>query len=138
MSSPLTLPEVTHRTGQPLRRLRLWCATGRLSCERADGMWTLEERQIPLVVALGLGHGRLDDSRRVIALAVPKANLGPDVAERVERAIGLEAGAVTLAELALDGQDHVIATWSSGIDPDGRLGRLSELADELGADLLEA
>lgn len=50
MEALLALDEVAQRTGQPVRRLRQWCATGSLRCERDGHGWLIPETEVPRVI----------------------------------------------------------------------------------------
>jgi hypothetical protein len=132
----LTLDEVSDRTGEPAHRLRRWCATGSLACELDGHVWRIHASTIPAVHALAKRRRTIVDDRRAIAMAVPKAIVTYDLGERVENAMGLPSGGVSTSTLVVDGEEHIVAVWSrlAGSEADHAL---SDLADELGGDLLD-
>ncbi len=136
MDRLLTLAEVHDRTGESVARLGRWCATGKLACERAGGEWLLPEPQLRLVHELREERSRIVATRRAIGMLVPLRHVTFDLASRVERTLGLRAGAASVTRLALDGRDYLLALWPN--DPTiTRARAVAQLADDLGADLLE-
>jgi hypothetical protein len=132
----LSLDAVHERTGERPMSLRQWCATGKLACERADGAWLVPEPQLPLVRALGRQRARIVATRRAIGMVVPLRRVTYDLGSRVERALGLRAGATLVTALALDDEDYLVAVWPN--DPELRgAAAVSDLADDLGGDLLD-
>lgn len=135
MDEPLTLDAVSIQTGISARRLREWCATGRIKCERDGTHWmipTSEGERLAALAATAFGS----DTDRPVALVVPAdvapRNLGDEVAHR----LGLEPASVAMSSLAIDGQDYVVAVWKDGPE-EGGLPKLLELAEEVGGALLD-
>lgn len=132
----LALEDAAQLTGQPVRRLRQWCATGRIRCERDGRGWLVPEVEI--------GHVRSSAAARIIqgsdstarALVVPQfvvesANLRGQVA----RELRIPSEAVSMGQLTIDDQPYVIVTWPS-VD-DARGSALADLAERLGGELLD-
>ncbi|MFL5674354.1 MAG: hypothetical protein ACJ779_05070, partial [Chloroflexota bacterium] len=82
------------RYGVPIVRLRRWCATGKLRCERDGDGWLIPAAEADHVVELSRAYGK--PSATVRALAVPVPAVPPDLATRVAAGLGLSVGAVTL------------------------------------------
>jgi hypothetical protein len=136
MDRLLSVDEVHDRTGERPIRLRQWCATGKLACERAEGAWLVPEAQLPLVRTLGRERARIVARQRAVGMVVPLRQVTYDLATRIERVLGLRTGAALVTALALDDEDYLVAVWPN--DPRLRGARaVSDLADDLGGDLLE-
>ncbi len=135
MDDLLTLELVSGQTGIPIRRLREWCATGNLRCERRDDEWVIPTAESAQVAALAAAQWARFEEDHPIALVVPAEvaprNLGDEVAHR----LGLQPESVAMSTLAIDGQDYVVAVWKDGPE-DGGLPKVVELAKEVGGDLL--
>lgn len=136
MSRLLSLAEVSTKTGQTIRRLRLWCATGSLACEPDGRSWSVRESELPAVRALAARRDRIIPDERAVALTVPRALVSYDLASRIETAMGLRTGEVSTTNLVLDGEEHMVAVWPHVSGIEGRPA-LEDLADELGGDLLD-
>ena len=133
----LTLPEVAAQTREPEARLRRWCATGKLTCERDGRAWLVPATELPLVVLLGRRSGGSGGDRPLVGLALPGPTEARDLAEEVAALLGVATTTVVVRELAIDGDPYVVATWLD--DPGPRAaGRLEELALARGGELLEA
>lgn len=138
MDQFMTLEAAASATGQSVTRLRAWCATGKLRCEKDGGGWAipiLELVRVALLVEereIGLAAGRAE------ALVVPVASAPPDLRAEIARRLGLAAGAVTTSTLALDGTEYVLAVWKveRAAGPQ-ELAPLVELAEELSGQLLD-
>lgn len=132
----LDLDDVAERTGQPVRRLRQWCATGSIRCERDGRGWLIPEAELSRVVANAAARALLASTRRARALVVPNAALGSvDLKEEVAHRLQQPEGSVSTSKLMIDGQEYVIATWA---DADGgrATAAVADLAEELGGELL--
>lgn len=136
MDHLLTLDEVSDRSGEPVHRLRRWCATGSLACELEGHVWRIHSSAIPAVHALANRRRAIVDDRRAIAMTVPKAIVTYDLGERVETAMGLPSGDVSTMTLVVDGEEHIVAVWPRTTESHADRA-LSDLADELGGDLLD-
>ncbi len=117
-----------------MARLRRWCATGELTCERDSDGWGLFEHDLPRVMLMASQQERIGARRRAIALAVPKSSPALDLAGVVERHLVLPPGTVSSTTVAIDGEDHLVAVWPSvhQAPPDA----LASLAAMVGGELL--
>lgn len=138
MDHLISLESAALASGEPVRRLRTWCATGKLICEKQDGSWVLALSQIPRVVELVAEHDRAVADGRAIAVLVPVDSATPDLASEIARRLGLRDGqTVSTSTLALDGSEYLIAVWKTeGADP-LELAPVAELVAELGGELLD-
>jgi hypothetical protein len=131
----LSLADAAARYGVPLVRLRRWCATGKLRCERDGDDWLVPVAEAARIAELSTQYRA--GTAPVRALAVPATLVPSDLATTVADRLGLTATAVSLTPLALDGVDYVVAVWRGDILRDGGLPALQELAVELDAELLD-
>jgi hypothetical protein len=131
----LSLERAAAQYEVPLVRLRRWCATGKLRCERAGDDWVIPVSEAARIEELAQQYDT--GSGRVRGLAVPVPVVPPDLATTVAARLGLTRSAVTLTPLALDGVEYVVAVWRGDIERDGGLPALQELAVELDAELLD-
>ncbi|HYN70628.1 MAG TPA: hypothetical protein VEX41_10510 [Candidatus Eisenbacteria bacterium] len=137
MDQLLRLDDVARLTGQPVERLRQWCATGELSCERVPKSWALRKADLPRVAIVAAEQERGVREHRAVALAVPRGRVPVDLVALVERTLGLPAGEVTIRGLAIDQLEYVVAVWPAR----ARLGdpaALVALAERLDGELLTA
>jgi hypothetical protein len=132
----LSLEDLSARTGQSVARLRRWCATGSLECERDGEMWSVRESQLGAVGALADERRTIIADDRAVALTVPRSIVPRDLPERVEDAMGLERGEVSTRTLVVDDEEHVVAVWPRGVGIRNRPA-LERLADDIGGDLLD-
>lgn len=136
MEALLALDEVAQRTGQPVRRLRQWCATGSLRCERDGHGWLIPETEVPRVIVNAAERTLRASNRSARAIVVPNSTMGSvDLGNEVARRLQRPVKAVSLNKLMIDGQEYVIATWPDA-DGGGATPAVAELADELGGELL--
>jgi hypothetical protein len=136
MEALLALEEVAQRTGQTVRRLRQWCATGSLRCERDEHGWLVPESELPRVIANAAERILRASNRSARAIVVPSSGVGAvDLGKEVARRLQRPARAVSLSRLMIDGQEYVIATWPDA-DGGGATPAVAELAEELGGELL--
>jgi hypothetical protein len=131
----LSLQRAAARYEVPLIRLRRWCATGKLRCERAGDDWVIPVSEVGRIEELAQQYETGSAPVRGLAVRVPA--VPPDLATTVAARLGLRRSAVTLTPLALDGVEYVVAVWRGDIDRDGGLPALQELAVELDAELLD-
>jgi hypothetical protein len=131
-----TLDAVSEQTGIPLSRLREWCATGRLKCEREGGDWMIPPSELKQVAALAATQWARLEGDHPIALVVPAEVAPPNLADEVARRLGLEPASVAMSTLAMDGQDYVVAVWKDGHGNAG-LPKVVKLAEEVGGELLD-
>jgi hypothetical protein len=133
----LSLQEAAERTGQSVTRISRWCATGQLRCERDVDGWRIPSSELPKVAQVAQQHSTAVEEARVTALVVPAPVAPPDLADLVAYRLGLSRGAVAVTPLALDGVEYVVAVWPGSAAGDGGLPSLKELANQLGAELLD-
>ena len=124
-------------TGQPARRLRNWCATGKLDCERQDGEWQLPLVQLLRVPALAAERDHAIAAGRPVAALVPVTTASPELPAEIARRLNLPENSVSTSSLALDGQEYVVAVWRAGdgVPPD--LTPVIDLVEQLGGELLD-
>ncbi|HET7027013.1 MAG TPA: hypothetical protein VFI28_04940 [Candidatus Limnocylindrales bacterium] len=123
------------RTGQPARRIREWCATGKLECERNSDGWLIPSDGLDTVRSLGAERDHVATDHHVVALALP-APAEVDVAAEIARRLRLPPSSVSLGRLAIDGREYVVAVWRNEPDVDD-LTSLATLADEFDGELLD-
>jgi hypothetical protein len=132
----LAIDDAARRTGQPVRRLRQWCATGRILCERDGRGWLIPEAEIGRVLAIAAARTVPGSDRGARALVVPQSSLrASGLRERVADELRIAAQTVSVRALTIDGQPYLIATWPSAAD--GRGSFLATLADQLDGELLD-
>jgi hypothetical protein len=131
----ISLADAAERYGVPLVRLRRWCATGKLRCERDGDGWLIPVSEAGRIV--DMSHEYATARAPIRALAVPVPFVPPDLATTVAARLGLTATAVSITPLALDGVEYVVAVWRGDIQRDGGIPALQELAVELDAELLD-
>jgi hypothetical protein len=138
VNQDITLEAAAAATGQPLERLRTWCATGKLRCEKDGDDWLIPLAEVVRVEVLVEARDAAIAAGRAEALVVPLASASPDLGGEVARRLGLARGAVTTSTLALDGTEYVLAVWKVAHPPaPHELEPLIELAEELGGQVLE-
>lgn len=138
MQDPRSVEEVAARTGQPARRLRDWCATGQLVCERAGESWQMEESQVPRVRALAAQLGRhAANGHAVVGLVLPSASAVPSVTRQVAQRLGVDEAALTLAQIVLDGAERALIVWPP-VARAGAAEALDGLVTEVGGELLDS
>jgi hypothetical protein len=131
----LRLDDVARLTGQPVERLRQWCATGELACERVPRSWALRKADLPRVAVVAAEQARGVREHRAVALAVPRGRAPIDLVTLVEQTLDLPQGVVAIRGLAIDQLDYVVAVWPGNAtlrDPDA----LVALAERLDGELL--
>jgi hypothetical protein len=135
MDRLLSLDAAASATGQSVARLRSWCATGMLRCEREERAWAIPLSEVAQIAFLATEHDRAVAAGAAAALVVPVSAATPDLPAEIARRLGLEEGTVTTSTLALDGSEYLLVVWKT--DGTRGLGAVAELAAELGGDLLE-
>ena len=136
MEAVLAIDEAAQRTGQPVRRLRQWCATGRIRCERDGRGWLVPEAEIGRVRSVAAERTVRGSDRSARALIVPRSALGAaNLRDQVAGELQIPTTAVSLDRLTIDGQAYVIATWP--IAADARGSALAELAEKMDGELLD-
>jgi hypothetical protein len=137
MDALLDLQAASTATGQPVRRLRTWCATGRLACERDGKAWMIPLSQLPRVVGLSADRKESIDHGHAVAAIVPVTSTTPDLGGEIARRLGLASTKVTMSTLALDGGEYHMAVWRVSGDQPADLAPLVELVERLGGDVLD-
>lgn len=138
MNHDMTLEAAAAATGQSVNRLRAWCATGELQCEKDGDGWAIPIDQLRRVGALVARREAMFAAGHAQALVIPAASAFPELRAEVAHRLGLPAAAVATNTLALDGKAYVLAVWhSAGVDGAYELAPLLELAEELGGQLLD-
>jgi hypothetical protein len=131
----LRLDDVARLTGQPVERLRQWCATGELACERVPRSWALRKADLPRVAAVAAKRARGLREHQAVALAVPRGRVPVDLVALVERTLDLPPGEVVIRALTIDHLEFVVAVWPAGARP-GDQAALIALAEDLDGELL--
>jgi hypothetical protein len=132
----LSLDGAAQQTGQPVRRLRQWCATGRIRCERDRRGWLVPEVELARIRSIAAARTGRGSDRSARALVVPRFTLGSaNLQGQVAQGLRIPATTVALDALTIDGQPYVIATWPSAADARGSA--LADLAEELDGELLD-
>jgi excisionase family DNA binding protein len=136
METVLAIDEAAQRTGQPVRRLRQWCATGRLRCERDRRGWLIPEAEIARVSSIAATRAVRGSDRTARALVVPRSARGStNLRGQVAAELRIPTTTVSIDGLTIDGQAYVIATWPGLADSRGSA--LADLAEELDGELLD-
>lgn len=132
----LSLESAAIATGQPIDRLRNWCATGQLECDKRNGEWAIPLSQLLRVAELVAERDRAIADGRPVAALIPVTSVTPDLPEEIARRLGLPVNAVSTSTLALDGRDFLLALWLA----DGSKRELEpvvELVEGLGGEVLD-
>lgn len=138
MNQDMTLEAAAAATGQSVNRLRAWCATGELRCERDRDGWTIPIAELARVGALVAQRDAMFAAGHAQAMVIPAASAFPELRAEVAHRLGLPAAAVATNTLALDGKAYMLAVWrAEGVDGTYELAPLIELAEELGGQLLD-
>lgn len=132
----LTIPSASRLTGQSDRRLRAWCATGKLHCERDGASWLIPESELGRIAGLTALSTSVARAKQAVALAVPVPIEPAALARKVANRLGLRAGSVRVSRLALDRQEYVVAVWPQSTDG-VEFDRLGSLVEELGGELVD-
>ncbi len=136
MDQYLSLEAAAVATGQPVARLRNWCATGKLECDKHDGSWLIPLSQLLRVAQLAAERSEAIARGRPVAAVVPVTSATPDLAQVIAGRLGLPANAIAMSNRALDGRDYLIAMWQA--DGSRRdLTPIVELVEDLGGELLD-
>jgi hypothetical protein len=133
----LTLAATAAATGQPVRRLRGWCATGKLDCERDGDTWLIGPDQILRIPELVARRARSIAAGRPAAAIVPVTNATPDLAAEIARRLGIAEAEVAVSTLALDGREYLMAVWKTGADDPTNLAPVVSMVENLGGDVLD-
>jgi hypothetical protein len=139
MHRTLPLEDVARRTGQPVERLREWCATGLLACDRVDGEWALPEAELPAAHALGavgprLATSPLPDGARLLVVAF-RAHTDARVAlDEIRTRTGVHPSDIELAPLSIDGMQRVLV---AGRIPARHAATIEAIVVEAGGQLVD-
>lgn len=134
MNEPFVpLVEAAERSGQLVSRLRRWCATGKLRCDRTGDGWLIPKSEIARIHDVAKG---LERAVPITGLAVP-AGASANLAARIAALLGRPHHDVSASPLALDGAEYVVAVWRSVPSDAGRWHALHELSQELDGELLD-
>jgi len=137
MDALLDLQAASTATGQPVRRLRTWCATGRLACERDGKAWMIPLSQLRRVAELAAERSESITQGHAVAAIVPVTSSTPDLGAEIARRLGLSATRVAMSTLALDGGEYHMAVWRVDGEQAPDLAPVVELVEQLGGDLLD-
>lgn len=135
----LSLEEVSARTGQPVERLREWCATGRLPCDRDASGWRLPEDDLPRVHALALvgprlSAGRPSDLAGLVAMAFHDQAAATSAFEEIRRSTGTRGDDLAIAPVAIDGMELVMV---AGRFPRRHLEAIGEIVERRGGRIVD-
>lgn len=113
MRRTLPLEAVAGETGQPVERLRQWCATGLLDCDRVDGDWALPESELPVAHSLAAVGPRLAtsppvDGARLLAVAFRDHATARRALDEIRARTGVRPSDIELAPLSIDGMPRVL------------------------------
>lgn len=132
-----TLTAAAAATGQPLRRLQGWCATGKLDCERDGDTWLIGSDQILRIPEIAARRARSIAAGRPAAAIVPVTNATPDLAAEIARRLGIAEAEVAVSTLALDGRAYLMAVWKIADEDASNLAPVVEMVEDLGGDVLD-
>jgi hypothetical protein len=133
----LSLDATALATGQPARRLRTWCATGKLACEKDGDQWVVPLSQLLRVAQLAAERTAAIAEGRPIAVIVPVTAATPDLATEIAHRLGMPTHTVSMSMLALDGGEYLMAVWRTDGARAPELAPVMELVDTLGGELLD-
>ncbi|HEY8437584.1 MAG TPA: hypothetical protein VIK65_03120 [Candidatus Limnocylindrales bacterium] len=107
------LDAVAGQTGSSVERLREWCATGLLQCDRVAGEWALPESELAAAHALAavgprLADPTLPDGGHLLAVAFPDHPAASRALDAIRSRTGVRPRDVELAPLSIDGQPMVL------------------------------
>jgi hypothetical protein len=96
-----------------VERLRQWCATGLLACDRVQGDWALPADELPTAHSLGAVGPRLAtaapvDGARLIAIAFRDHAEARRTLDEIRARTGVQPSDVELAPLSIDGMPRVL------------------------------
>lgn len=133
----LAIDDAARQTGQPVRRLRQWCATGRVRCERDGRGWLIPEVEIGRIMSIAAARTVQGSNRHASALVVPRSSSlrSSSLREQVAGELRITAQTVSMGTLTIDGQPYLIATWPKAAEARGSY--LATLAERLDGELLE-
>jgi hypothetical protein len=133
----ISLAAAAKATGQPVRRLRNWCATGKLECELEDGEWHIPLTQVLRIAAVAADREDAIAAGRPVAALIPVTTASPGLPREIARRLSLPEDSVSTGTLALDGQEYVVAVSRAGADVSPDLAPVIDLVEQLGGELLD-
>ena len=107
------LEDVARLTGSSIEQLRVWCATGLLSCDRVDGHWALPESELSAAYSLAavgprLATEKLPSGAHLLAVAFPDHATAREALDAIRSETGVRPRDVELAPLSIDGLQMVL------------------------------
>jgi hypothetical protein len=135
----LPLEAVADETGQALERLRQWCATGLLACDRVDGDWALPESELPVAHSLAAVGPRLataapSDGGRLLAVAFRNHAAARRALDEIRARTGIRPSDIELAPLSIDGMPRVLV---AGRVPADRADRIEAIVVAAGGQIVD-
>jgi hypothetical protein len=131
------LPAAANATGQPVRRLRNWCATGKLECELQDGEWHLPLSQLLRIAAVAAERDHAIAAGRPVAALIPVTSASAELPGEIARRLSLPENSVSTSTLALDGQEWVVAVWRADDGAAPNIAPVIDLVEQLGGEILD-
>lgn len=110
----LPLSDVSEQTHVSVRKLREWCATGRLSCERIGDSWALHAADVEDLVRELASHDV--HATRDASLALPAEVATPQAEREIADALGVGRGEIAVARLMIDGMEYVVLAAHADAD----------------------
>ena len=118
MTELTKIEDVATAAGVPTSRLRSWCATGQLRCDRDERGWLVPRSEMARLDALVASRGNGANGHHPIALAMPVDRARGDGLVELKRRAEVTPE-VAGVPLSVDGMDYAIVSWPS-IGEDGR------------------
>ena len=137
MDQLLSLASAAIATGQPIRRLRNWCATGKLECELQAREWQIPLSQLLRVAVLAAERDQAIADGHPVAALIPVTAASPELPGEIARRLNLPERSVSTSTLALDGQEYVLAVWRAGGAVAHDLAPVLDFVEGLGGELLD-
>lgn len=139
MRRTLSLEELAQLTRQPVDRLRQWCATGMLSCDRVDGAWALPEHELPTAFSLSavgprLTTGAVPDGASLIVVAFRDHGAARRAVEEIRSRTGVHPSDVEVAPLSIDGMPRVLL---AGRIPSDQAPRIEAIVIACGGQIID-
>jgi hypothetical protein len=139
MRRTLPLEAVARETGQPMERLRQWCATGLLACDRVNGDWALPEGELPVAHSLAAVGPRLAtavpvDGDRLLAIAFRDHAAARRALDEIRARTGVQPSNIELAPLSIDGMPRVLI---AGRVPAEHAERIADIVVEAGGQIVD-
>ena len=139
MRRTLPLQDVARLTGQPVERLRQWCATGLLACDRVDGEWALPDAELPAAHALAavgprLATTPLPDGVRLVVVAFRDHAAARRALDQIRTRTGVHPSDIELAPMSIDGMPRVLV---AGRVPGRHAATIEAIVVEAGGQLID-